>query len=51
MVESKMMTRTQNKDDISWSTVDALDLILSDYSLKKIWLWFDHTDQGFITET
>jgi len=51
MVESKMMPRTQNKDDISWSTVDALDLILSDYSLKKIWLWFDHTDQGFITET
>ena len=43
MIESKMIPRTQNKDDVSWSTVDALDLILSDYSLKKIWLWFDRS--------
>lgn len=46
-----MIPHTRNKDDVSRSTVDALDLILSDYSLKKIWLWFDHTEQGFITET
>jgi hypothetical protein len=51
MVGSKMILHTQNKDGVSRSTADALDLILSDYNFKKFWLWFDHTEQGFVTET